>query len=272
MPRLILAAAILSVVVAARPSAAATVDGMNIHWTSKGSGPAIILVHGWTCDETSWKENVPELSAKYRVITLDLPGHGKSDSPKDGTFTMALFARAVEAVRAEAKVEKAVVAGHSMGTPVIRQYALLYPQRVAGLIIVDGLVQLPGAGAPFTPPPMTGEAGKQARDKMVRGMFGPATTPALQDHILKMMLGAKESTATGAMAATWDSSWVTSDQIAVPTLAVFAERGLAPEENVKRIFPNTQYLRMPGTAHFLMMEKPQEFNRLVSEFAARLKY
>ena len=59
--------------------------------------------------------------------------------------------------------------------------------------------------------------------------------------------------------------------IAAPTLAVFAERGVASEGSVKRIFP-TQYLRLPGTAHFLMMEKPQEFNRLLSEFASRLKY
>jgi pimeloyl-ACP methyl ester carboxylesterase len=271
MPRLILAALLL-VAVIARPSMAATVDGMNIHWTSKGSGPAITLVHGWTCDETSWQGQVAELSKRFRVITLDLPGHGKSDSPKDGRFSMALFARAVEAVRAEAKIDRAVFAGHSMGTPVIRQYAQMYPQRVAGLVIVDGLVQIAGAGAPFTPPAMAGEAGLKARERMVRGMFGPATTPALQEHILRMMLGAKESTANGAMTATWDPSWVTNEPIRVPTLAVYAERGLASVENVKRIFPNVEYHRLPGTAHFLMMEKPQEFNSLLAAFAARLKY
>jgi pimeloyl-ACP methyl ester carboxylesterase len=269
MPRFIAIASFLILLV--HPASAATVDGMNIHWTSKGTGPAIILVHGWTCDETSWDGQVPDLSARYRVITLDLPGHGRSDSPKDGGFSMALFARAVEAVRAEAKVERAVFGGHSMGTPVIRQYALMYPKRVAGLVIVDGLVQIAGAGAPFTPPAMTGEAGLEAREQMIRGMFGPATTPALQDHILKMMLATKESTATGAMTATWDSSWVTNDPIAVPTLAVYAERGLASVENVRRIFPNVEYHRLPGTAHFLMMEKPEEFNRLVTDFVGRLK-
>ena len=100
------------------PISAATVDGAKIHWTSKGSGKqAVILVHGWTCDETSWDSQVPVLSQQYRVITLDLPGHGKSDLPKDGKFSMTLFARAVEAVRAEAKIDKAVLVGHSMGTP-----------------------------------------------------------------------------------------------------------------------------------------------------------
>lgn len=79
------------------------------------------------------------------------------------------------------------------------------------------------------------------------------------------------TTATGAMAATWKSSWVTNDPIAMPTLVVYAERGLASVEDVKRIFPNVQYQRMPGTAHFLMMEEPQEFNNLLTDFVVGLK-
>ena len=53
------------------PVYGAAVDGANVHWTSKGKGPAVILVHGWTCDESSWDEQVPVLSQKYHVITLD---------------------------------------------------------------------------------------------------------------------------------------------------------------------------------------------------------
>ena len=106
---------------------------MKIHSTSTGHGSkTIVLVHGWTCDDTSWAAQVPVLSKQYRVITLDLPGHGQSGSPKDGKFSMELFARAIEAVRAEQRADKIVLVGHSMGTPVIRQYARLYPQHVAG--------------------------------------------------------------------------------------------------------------------------------------------
>jgi pimeloyl-ACP methyl ester carboxylesterase len=71
----------------------------------------VIPVHGWTCDETTWTEQVPALTKEYRVVTLDLPGHGKSDSPKDGKFSMDLFARAVEAVRAEVKADHVVIEG-----------------------------------------------------------------------------------------------------------------------------------------------------------------
>src|SRR5438552_3763306 len=171
------------------PTSAASVDGAKVHWSSKGSAKqAVILVHGWTCDETSWDAQVPALSKKYRVITLDLPGHGKSDPPKDGKFSMAVFARAVEAVRVEAKVDKAVLVGHSMGTPVIREYARMYPQHVVGLVPVDGIVQIAsgpqpagkavqgkGRGGPPNPALMTGPDGMKAREAMIRGMFTPAT-------------------------------------------------------------------------------------------------
>lgn len=251
-------------------SPAATVDGVDIHWTSAGSGrQTLILVHGWTCDESSWKEQVPALSKSYRVITLDLPGHGKSGMPK--AFSMELFARAIEAVRSEAKVDKAALVGHSMGTPVIRKYALMHPDRVAGLVIVDGLVQLPAAGAP------AGRGSIQAmplagRETIVKGMFGPATTPALQQHILKMMLGAPEATAVGAMNATWDTAQWSDQKITVPVLAVFAgTRALASEQAVKTLYPNAQYRTIPETAHFLMMEKPAEFNRMLVAFVQGLK-
>jgi pimeloyl-ACP methyl ester carboxylesterase len=261
----IVALLILASIAAARPALAANVDGANIHWTSTGNGPAIIFVHGWTCDESSWQGQVPAFSKRNRVITLDLPGHGKSDLPKDGKFSMALFARAVEAVRAEAKVDRAVFVGHSMGTPVIRTYALMYPAHVAGLVLVDGLVQI--AGGPAVPrPTMVGPEGLQARERMVRGMFGPATTPPLQAHIFKMMLGTRDATADGAMQATWDPAWVKNDPITVPVLGVYAARPLASREAITRIFPKVEYHELPGTAHFLMMEKPAEFNQLLTAF------
>jgi sigma-B regulation protein RsbQ len=252
---------------------AASVDGATIHWTSSGSGrQTLILVHGWTCDESSWKEQVPALSKSYRIVTLDLPGHGKSGMPT--AFSMELFARAIEAVRAEAKIDRALLVGHSMGTPVIRRYALMYPERVSGLVIVDGLVQLPATAV------QPGQPGRgplpavtlQTREAMVKGMFGPATTPALQEHILKMMMGAPEATAAGAMAATWDTSQLSDQKITVPVLAVFAgTRALATEQAVKTLYPNAEYHTIPETAHFLMMEKPIEFNRMVLRFVEQFK-
>jgi pimeloyl-ACP methyl ester carboxylesterase len=233
----------------------------------------VIFVHGWTCDETSWQAQVPVISRKYRVITLDLPGHGKSGSPKDGKFSMDLFARAVEAVRIEAKVEKAVFVGHSMGTPVIRQYALMYPQRVAALVLADGLVQIAGTGAPSPVVQFSGPDGLRAREAMIRGMFGPGTSPQLQNQIFKMMMGPSEATANGAMQATRDSSQWKNDVIAVPVLGIYADRSrLSNRDGLNRLYSNLEYHEIPGTAHFLMMEKPVEFNSLLTAFLGKVKF
>ena len=259
-------------------AAGATVDGLKLHSSSKGHGSkTIILVHGWTCDDTSWAEQVP-LAKTFRVVTLDLPGHGRSDSPRDGKFSMDLFARAIKAVRSESKADKVVLVGHSMGTPVIRQYARLYPQHVAGLVLVDGLVFMPatsarGAAPPLQPSQLGGPEGLKARENMIRGMFTPATPPALQQHVLKMMLAAPEATASGAMLATFDASNWTDDVMTMPVLGIYAEKSqLGNPEYSKKIFPAFEYIEVPGTGHFVMMEKPREFNQLLTTFLNKIDY
>src|SRR5690242_13402017 len=105
-----LATLLLALAAAAPTLSAASVDGVPIHFTSTGTGPrTVIFVHGWTCDETTWSGQVPALAKEYRVVTLDLPGHGKSGPPKDGKFSMDLFAKAIEAVRADVKADHVVL-------------------------------------------------------------------------------------------------------------------------------------------------------------------
>jgi pimeloyl-ACP methyl ester carboxylesterase len=281
MPRLSLFCCLAAAGLAFLSSAAqaATVDGVKLHSSSAGNGrKTIILVHGWTCDDTSWTKQVPELARTFRVVTLDLPGHGRSGSPRDGKFSMDLFARAVESVRSESKADKVVLVGHSMGTPVIRQYARLYPQHVAGLVLVDGLVFMPatsarGAAPPLQPSQLGGPEGLKARENMIRGMFTPATPPALQQHVLKMMLAAPEATASGAMLATFDASNWTDDVMTMPVLGIYAEKSqLGNPEYSKKIFPALEYVEIPGTGHFVMMEKPREFNQLLTTFLNKIDY
>jgi pimeloyl-ACP methyl ester carboxylesterase len=73
--------------------------------------------------------------------------------------------------------DKIVLVGHSMGAPVIRQYARLYPQHVAALVAVDGPLDMRQFPTTFTPPPLTGPEGLKAREGMIRGMFTPQTSP-----------------------------------------------------------------------------------------------
>jgi len=277
MTKSLLLAAVISLV--ALPLGSATLDGMKIHSTAQGKGSrTIVLVHGWTCDDTSWAANVPELSKHYRVITLDLPGHGQSGSPKDGKLTMDLFARAVEAVRAEQRADRIVLVGHSMGTPVIRQYARLYPQHVAALVIVDGVVMAPPQNGRGVPPPIdpaqfTTPDGLKARERFIRGMFTPKTPQAVQESVLKMMLAPPAATAVGAMLATFDPSTFPDEVMTMPVYGIYAEKSvlLGNPETVKKVFPKMELVEMPGTGHFVMMEQPEKFNQLVETFVDSIR-
>lgn len=259
------------------PVSAATVDGLKIHSTVTGSGPrTVILVHGYTCDETTWAEQVPALAKQYRVVTLDLPGHGKSDSPRDGKFSMDLFARAVEAVRLEVAAERVVVVGHSMGTPVALRYAHLYPVHVSALVFVDGLMPLPperSAALANQGASMGGPNGRTAREAFIRRFFKPGTTPEVQAKVLAMMLAAPEATAVGAMNATREPAGQTTEIPNVPILGLYAgPSGIANEQAVHSAFPWVGYIPIPGTGHFLMLEQPEEFNRLLLAFLSKQRF
>ena len=272
--------ALLIVALALSPASAASVDGLKLHSSSAGKGSAaLIFVHGWTCDDSSWSAQVPEFAKKYRVQTLDLPGHGKSAVPAQDQFSIGLFARAVEAVRAEAGVDRVVLVGHSMGAPVIREYARMYPQHVAGLVAVDGPLDMRGfgearAGGPaFTPPPMTGPAGLKAREGMIKGMFTPQTAKPLQEHILKMMLSAPEATAAGAMGAMFDPKMDRTAVIKAPAIAVYAGTNTIPDlATMRQVVPELEATQIAGTGHFVMMEKPAEFNAILTGFLQRIKF
>lgn len=249
---------------------AATVDGIRIHWTSAGHGAkTVILVHGWIGDESLWNAQAPALvAAKYRVITLDLPGHGKSGSPKDGKFSMDLFARAIDAVRAQAKVKRVVLVGHSMGGPVVRQYARLYPKRTIALILADGVVAKAGNASVYTnlAPRFAGPDGQKNREQFIRSMF-VVTPEAIRKEVLKVTMAAPQATAVGAMAAMGAPAIWADDAIGVPVLAIYADKSrIGDKETMHRVFPNLHYVEIPGTDHFLMMEKPAEFNRLLIDF------
>jgi pimeloyl-ACP methyl ester carboxylesterase len=250
---------------------AATVDGLKIHSTTTGAGKTtVILVHGYTCDETTWSEQVPALAKQYRVITLDLPGHGKSDAPAVEKFSMDLFARAIEAVRAEAGADRVVLVGHSMGTPVILRYASLYPEHTAAMVAVDGVIlggtPIVGRGAA-----MAGPEGRKNREAMVQRFFVAGTSPAVREKVLHMMLGAPEVTAVGAMNATFEPAGRTTQIPKVPVLAIYAGSPLASRDGVLSQMPNADYVQIAGTGHFLMLEQPAEFNRVLLEFLAKQK-
>lgn len=253
---------------------AASLDGKKIHYTNYGAGAqAVVLVHGWTCDETFWQFQVPALKQRHRVITIDLPGHGKSEVPLEAQMTMDNFARAIHAVLDEQNVRHATLVGHSMGTPVIRQFARLFPQRTQALVLMDGTIFPPreAAGRQGRGLIYRGDAGLRARTNAVRSYFGSATTPALRQHIERVMTSTSDATAAGAIDGMLALDvWRDESPVRVPTLAIYAGSSGIQRDYLRQLFPLLEFHQVPGTGHFLMMEKPAPVNQLLLRFLQKI--
>lgn len=256
------------------PSRYAKLDGSRVHYKSYGKGSeALVFVHGWTCNLGFWRGQVPAFEAKTRVILIDLPGHGESDKPQV-TYTMDLFARAIDAVMRDAKVDKAVLVGHSMGTPVIRQFYRKYPEKTLALVIVDGALRAFGDKKLMETfmAPLRGPNYKEAAARFVDGMLGPVKSAELRQEIRTSMLAAPQHVAVGAMDAMADESIWGPDKINVPVLAILAKSPFWPADNeqfLRGLAPQLEYVMWDGVSHFLMMEKPGEFNDTVAAFLTK---
>ncbi len=87
-----------------------------------------------------------------------------------------------------------------------------------------------------------------------------------------MMLAPPEATASGAMIATFDTADLNDFVSTVPVLGIYAGRAMADSASVKKAFPNAEYVQVAGTGHFVMMERPEEFNRLLVAFLGKVEY
>ena len=256
------------------------------HWVKYDSGKVryydignhrsknvLFFIHGWAGVADFWKESYAAFP-NYRVIVIDLPGHGQSDKPKT-TYSMEYFARSIEAVMKASKVEKAVLVGHSMGTPVARQFYRLFPEQTIGLVIVDGPLR------PFGPKeqmeqflgPVRANY-KENGTKMIDGLLRPIKDDALKKSIRDAMLLTPDHVAISAMYGMADDAIWTVDQVKVPVLAVMAADGPWPPDTkdfYKTIAPNLEYVVIQDVSHFLFMEKPKQFNEDVASFIAKNK-
>jgi len=251
-------------------------DAMRVHYQNYGEGKeAIVFIHGWSCNLNFWKANIPAFTKQSRVIAIDLPGHGESDKPQV-TYSMDLFARAVDAVLQDAKVERATLVGHSMGTPVIRQFYRTYPGKTRALVIVDGNLR------PFSNPeqmkqfmePLRGPKYKEQAELMIGFISQTVKDKKTVDEIRASMMSTPQHVMVGAMDAMMDDAIWKQDKINAPTLAVMAKQPQWTAEYetfVRELAPGVEYQVWEGVSHFLMMDEPQKFNDTVYAFLKKNK-
>lgn len=257
-------------------SRTAQLDGAKVHYTEYGSGSnALLFVHGWACDESFWSGQAGPLGAKSHVITIDLPGHGQSDKPKIAC-TMDLYARAIDAVLRDAKVNAATLIAHSNGTPVVRQFYRKFPEKTRALVIVDGALRPFGDKemmekfvARLKSPSYAENAG-QLIDSITRSI----QDGALREKIKSAMMRTPQEVAASEMEATLDPELWKPDKINVPVLMILAKQpawSAEYEQFVRGIVPDLDYQVWDNVSHFLMMEQPEKFNGAVETFIKERK-
>lgn len=255
------------------PRIAISKDGTPISYEVFGEGePALIFVHGWSCDSRYWRFQIPQFSKKYRIIVLDLAGHGHSGITRK-TYTMASFGYDVRAVAEAEGVRKAVLIGHSMGGSVIAEAATVMPDSVIGLIGIDTLenIEYPMTRKEFKKmiAPLKKNF-KQGSRQFVSSMILPSTETKLREWILSDMSSAPSSVALSAMSEMMNQ-YITGeaarifDKIKVPVVTVNGDMWPINYEANRRHMIFYDAIVLKNADHFLMMDRPAEFNAALAK-------
>jgi len=243
-------------------------DGIPIRYTVDGTGsPAIVLVHGWSCDRSYWRGQIAPLAARHRVVAVDLAGHGESSTGRR-SWTMPAFGADVAAVVDDAGLEDVVLVGHSMGGDVIVEAACLLPDRVRGLVWVDVYRSLDEAGSDdsaldafMTPFRADFPAATRA---FVRRLLGANARSGRIAWVIDDMAAAPPAVALDALrhAMTNERPAIAGLRRAgVPAVAINPEQPPTDAGSLARHGVAT--MTLAGVGHFLMLEDPAGFNRLL---------
>ncbi len=251
------------------PHVALSGDGTPISYEVYGAGePALVFVHGWNCDARYWREQVPFFSRTNRVVVLDLAGHGHSGMGRT-KYTMGAFGEDVRAVVEATDSRSMILIGHSMGGSVIAEAARLMPGRVTGLIGVDTLENVEYPMTREVLEKMTAPLKKDFRAgsrQFVGQMISPRTDQRLREWIIADMSAAPPAVALSAMDELM-MQYVTGeaarvfDQVRVPVVSVNGDLWPVNYEANRRHMLSYDAIVIPKADHFLMMNRPEEFNR-----------
>jgi len=256
-------------------------DGVTIHYQVQGGGnPTLFFVHCWSGDQTYWKAQVSHFSPHYRVVTLDLAGHGESGlNRKD--WTVSAFAQDVVAVVDDLDLDEVVLIGHSMGGTVVLEAAVRLPERVVALVGVDTLFD---KWARFTLEqreqflvPFHTDFVETTQNWVRHNLFLPTSDATLVDWVAADMSAAPPEVGSASMDAIYE--WGGKDfpealgRLRTRVFMIQAEsnaQNLQVVESFASSFRSFQVCVVPKVGHFVMMEEPETFNRLLTQAIEQL--
>ena len=244
-------------------------DGVRLYYETHGSGPALLLTHGFSATSQMWRGQIDALSAAHTLILWDMRGHGRSDSPDDdAAYSEALTVADMAALLDTLGVAKAIIGGLSLGGYMSLAFHLTYPERTAALLVID------------TGPGYKKDAGRAAWNEtaLARGAeIERLGARALEGSSPEQAMGGHDNLDGVARAArgmlTQHGPHVIESlpTIAVPTLVLAGaddEPFLAATAYMARKIPGAREVLIPQAGHAVNIDQPALFDAAVCDFLA----
>lgn len=248
---------------------------VEIYYEMQGDGEPLLLIHGLGSSSRDWEMQVPHFSQHFRVIKVDLRGHGRSGKPP-GPYTMSLFAEDVASLLEELGTYPAGVLGISLGGMVAFQLVLDFPYLVKKLVIVNSVPALVPRGIEDVVSYWQRRAivrlmrmrkmGQVLADKF---FIEPGQEPLKEIFISRWSENHRPSYLAALKAAYGWSVRERLKEISVPTLVVGADEDYFPtadKEAYTALIPGARLVVIENSRHALPAEKPEEFNQVADEF------
>jgi 3-oxoadipate enol-lactonase len=258
------------------------VNGITIAYSDQGTGLPIVFLHAFPLNRTMWATQEHGLSSQFRIITIDLRGHGESDAPL-WRYTLDQSADDVRALLDHLAIQQALFVGLSMGGYILFAFYRKYADRMKGLILADTRAQADKEEEKARRFQMAQIAHTQGAaaiaDLMIPKLLSPATIqtkPDLVGQVRAMIEGSQISGIAGdlmAMAERPDSVLLLT-QITCPTQIIVGQLDQGtPVSDAKLMaehIPGSRLAVIPNAAHLANLEQPQAFTQLVAAFASDL--
>jgi haloalkane dehalogenase len=264
------------------------VDGLRITYRELGTGPAVLLLHGWPTSSHLWRQVMVPIAQTNRAVAVDLPGFGASDKPLDRRYGFALFERTIDVLLAELGIDQTAIAVHDLGGPVGVHWAIRNPRRVTRLALLNTLLypELSEAVVEFvrllrnpgSRDRLTSPAGLES--VMRRGLVDQSR---LTDEVLQAVrepFRTEESRRALAAAGIqlelegFAETGRRLHELRMPVRIIYGARDqLLPDvadtmARVERDLPQAVTTTLPNCGHFLQEEAPQRVGELLARFIA----
>ncbi len=238
----------------------------------RADAPCVVFLHGFGADLLTWQLCLVPLAAQYRVVAIDLPGHGRT-SPDVGDANLAFMTRWLDEAFDVLDIPGAAVVGHSMGAKIALGFALSHPERVVSLALISpaglgGEFHLETLDAFLNDPDHAEDLARQLlgpRGQALAATLGQSLRQAAGDvraHALKKLLG--QSRAYGLALAPEGFDW---SKIRVPITVMWGDHDrLIPMPEARRLPPHAPVHVIEGAGHLPHMEASGDVVSVLKEF------